>query len=57
VLTRPTLLAFVLALTGCAEGAPPPPTTPRATTALPPEVELDPATATAKYQAAKKPRR
>jgi hypothetical protein len=51
------LLAAVLAVAGCREsGSPSTPATPeKAARPLPPEVEFDPATATAKHQARKTP--
>jgi hypothetical protein len=53
-----TILALVLMLSGCGPTASDPQPAPTATTALPPEVEFDPVTATEKHRAAQKaPRR
>jgi hypothetical protein len=49
---RAALAAVLLVAAGC--GKPTEPTAEPATQKLPPEVEFDPATATQKYQAAKK---
>jgi hypothetical protein len=56
-MTRLVLLAALfVGVTGCGSPAPVP-AVPTPAAKLPPEVEYDPATAAAKYNAGKKPRR